>query len=196
MARYLLTDAMVRKAKPRAKSYRLFDGDGLTLRVSPTGAKSWQLRYRLHGKAQTLTIGKYDTFSLADARLRADKARKLAADGAHLTVDKRVQRLRKRAETATLFKGFAERWIAREGRRLRWSPDYQPACKTESYRVTVIISLPPDAADCRFGLQASSRWRHVDIMLRRAAAALRLDAFDYGMRVCRPSRGPSRISAR
>jgi integrase len=122
---HLLTDAMVRKAKPRAKAYRLFDGDGLALRVAPTGVKSWQLRYRLHGKPQTLTIGKYDAFSLADARERAEKARKLAADGVHLTVDKRVQRLRKRSEAAMLFEGFAGRWIAHEARRLRWSPDYR-----------------------------------------------------------------------
>ena len=42
MARHLLTDAVVRKTKPRAKPYRLFDGEGLALRVAPTGAKSWQ----------------------------------------------------------------------------------------------------------------------------------------------------------
>jgi integrase len=126
MPTHLLTDAAVRKAKPRGKKpYRLFDGEGLALRVAPSGVKSWQLRYRLHGKPQTLTIGKYDTYSLSDARERASKARKLAADGVHLTVDKRVQRLRKRAETATLFEGFAARWVVHEARRLRWSADYK-----------------------------------------------------------------------
>jgi integrase len=125
MARHLLTDAAVRKATPRAKAYRLFDGEGLALRVAPTGAKSWQLRYRLHGKPQTLTIGKYPTFSLSEARERAEKARKLAADGMHLTVEKRVARLRKRAESAAVFERFAERWIAHEARRARWSVDYR-----------------------------------------------------------------------
>jgi integrase len=125
VAKHLLTDTLVRKAKPDTKAYRLFDGDGLALRVAPSGVKSWQLRYRLNGKPQTLTIGKYDIFSLADARERASKARQRAADGVHLTVDKRVQRLRKQAETATLFEGFAKRWIGHEARRLRWSADYR-----------------------------------------------------------------------
>ena len=125
MAKHLLTDARVRKAKARPKAYRLFDGEGLALWVAPSGVKSWQLRYRLHGKPQTLTIGKYGTFSLAEARERAETARLRAADGVHLPVDKRVQRLRKQAETATLFEGFAMRWIAHEARRLRWSADYR-----------------------------------------------------------------------
>ena len=72
MSKHLLTDAVVRKAKSQAKAYRLFDGEGLALRVAPTGAKSWQFRYRLHGKPQTFTVGKYPTFSLAEARLRAE----------------------------------------------------------------------------------------------------------------------------
>lgn len=47
MAKHLLTDRHIRNAKPKPKPYRLFDGDGLALWISPTGAKSWQLRYRL-----------------------------------------------------------------------------------------------------------------------------------------------------
>ena len=66
-----LTDLKVRKAKAKDKPYRLFDGDGLALLVQPTGVKSWQLRYRLGGKEQTWTIGKFD----------ADHARRGAQQG-------------------------------------------------------------------------------------------------------------------
>ena len=60
MARHLLTDRRVQNAKPRAKPYRLADGDGLYLYVPPSGALAWQFRYRLGDKPQTATIGRLD----------------------------------------------------------------------------------------------------------------------------------------
>ena len=54
----LLNDKVIQNAKPGAKPYRLADGDSLYLLVLPTGAKSWQLRYRHDGVQQTATLGK------------------------------------------------------------------------------------------------------------------------------------------
>jgi hypothetical protein len=71
MARHLLTDRHVRSARPKSKPYRLLDGDELAFRVSPTGARSWQLRYRLHGKEQTATLGKLEQPTPGLRRLRA-----------------------------------------------------------------------------------------------------------------------------
>jgi hypothetical protein len=42
MARHLLTAKACENAKAGSKPIRLLDGDGLFLRVSTTGAKSWQ----------------------------------------------------------------------------------------------------------------------------------------------------------
>ena len=47
------------------------DGNGLTLRVGPDGAKSWFQRLRLAGKQQSITLGRYPAMSLADARRKA-----------------------------------------------------------------------------------------------------------------------------
>ena len=66
--RNVLTELAIRKAKPRAKPYRLHDGAGLALCVLPSGVKSWQFRYRLGGKPQTATLGAFDDVSLAKAR--------------------------------------------------------------------------------------------------------------------------------
>lgn len=68
MARYLLTNQQVKAAKPREKPYRLADGDGLYLYVSPTGVRAWQFRYRLNGKPLTATLGRADILALAEAR--------------------------------------------------------------------------------------------------------------------------------
>lgn len=124
MARHVLTDVQVRKAKRRTKPYRLFDGDGLALWVSPTGAKSWQLRYRLDGKEQTATLGKLDRMGLAEARTRAETLRKLAAKGEHLTAVKHEERAHKAFDARNTFRAVAEMWIEKR-RATPWSPTHR-----------------------------------------------------------------------
>ena len=52
-----LTDTKIKKAKPKDKIYKLFDGNGLYLEVKPNGKKTWRVKYRLNGKEKTYTIG-------------------------------------------------------------------------------------------------------------------------------------------
>jgi hypothetical protein len=44
-----LSDAKIRNAKPKAHRYRLADGHGLSLEISPSGNRFW--RYRAAGSA-------------------------------------------------------------------------------------------------------------------------------------------------
>ena len=124
MARHTLTDKQVRNFRPKEKPYRKFDGDGLALLISPTGSRSWQLRYRLGGKEQTASLGKLERVSLAEARIAAEAARKVAADGHHLTAVKHTAKVQRRVEAANTFGAFAASWSLREARRQKWSPDY------------------------------------------------------------------------
>lgn len=39
-----LSDASIRKAKPKDKPYKLNDGHGLVLLVKPSGSRLWQVR--------------------------------------------------------------------------------------------------------------------------------------------------------
>lgn len=48
-----LTDTNCRNAKPRPALYKLSDGGGLHLLVTPTGARYWRLAYR---KQRTLAL--------------------------------------------------------------------------------------------------------------------------------------------
>lgn len=57
------------------------DGGCLYLQVSPSGARSWILRYQLAGKRREMGLGSASLFGLADARQRAVHHRKLLADG-------------------------------------------------------------------------------------------------------------------
>jgi integrase len=125
MAKHLLTDRQVRTAKPKAKAYRLADGDRLYLWVPPSGVGAWQLRYRHNGKQQTATLGKLNTMSLAQARAEAVEMRRLAERGEQLTAIKRVRRAATATASAQTFKTVAAQWLASEGRRKKWSPAYQ-----------------------------------------------------------------------
>lgn len=76
-----LTNTEVKQAKPRDKEYLLVDGDGLSLRIKPTGSKTWVFNYyRPHTKKRAnLSFGIYPDVSLAQARDRRREARQLVA---------------------------------------------------------------------------------------------------------------------
>ena len=54
-----LTDIQCRNAKPKDKSFKLFDQKGLYLEVSRAGGKYWRFKYRFGGKEKRLAIGVY-----------------------------------------------------------------------------------------------------------------------------------------
>ncbi len=55
----MLTDIKIRNIKPKEKQYKLSDGDGLYLLVTPKGGKYWRLKYRFGGKEKVLAFGTY-----------------------------------------------------------------------------------------------------------------------------------------
>jgi integrase len=85
-----LTDARCKAAKPRERPYKLFDGHGMALWVSPTGTKTWRLHYRVDGKAQTKSLGAYPEVTLAEARQLRDEARRKLRAGQALTTSRRA----------------------------------------------------------------------------------------------------------
>ena len=52
-----LSDTTVRNAKPSDKAQKLFDGNGLFLFISKTGAKSRRMKYRIQGREKLMTLG-------------------------------------------------------------------------------------------------------------------------------------------
>jgi hypothetical protein len=76
-----LTDSAIRNAKPKDKPYKLADGAGLYLLVTPKGGKWWRLDYRFNCKRRTLSMGVYPDVSLKSARDRRSEAKTQLADG-------------------------------------------------------------------------------------------------------------------
>ena len=81
-----LTAAFVKTVK-EAGAYS--DGNGLALRVSPKGRKSWIQRIRIDGKQTALPIGAYPAVGLADARAIAQDNTRAMAQGRDVQAEKR-----------------------------------------------------------------------------------------------------------
>jgi len=74
-----LTDTALRALKPKDKPYTVADDRGLYVEVFPTGGIVWRYRYRLGGRREKLTLGKYPALTLKNARLKRDEAAQAAA---------------------------------------------------------------------------------------------------------------------
>jgi integrase len=112
-----LTDAKCRAAQPEAKLQKLTDGGGLQLWVQPSGARLWRLAYRFGGKQKLLAVGVYPTISLARARQAREDAKRLLANGADPTSEKK--RRKQEYTNAVTFRAIADEYLTklkREGR--------------------------------------------------------------------------------
>jgi hypothetical protein len=76
-----LTDTEIKKSRAADKAYRISDGSGLYVWVTPAGGKLWRWGYDLDGKEKLISFGKYPAVSLALARQRHTEARSLLAEG-------------------------------------------------------------------------------------------------------------------
>lgn len=76
----------------------LADGNGLYLRVSKTGAKSWVFRYMRDGKSKDLGLGSIHEVSLAKAREKTLEQRSLLGGGTDPLQHKRSKKAAKAAQ--------------------------------------------------------------------------------------------------
>lgn len=53
----MLTDTALKALKPQSKMHKVSDRDGMYVRVMPSGAISFRLDYRLHGRRETVYLG-------------------------------------------------------------------------------------------------------------------------------------------
>lgn len=104
----------VEKAAPGDKEYKLHDGDGLFLRVRPSGAKSWLFSYRLPGDKSSIrmTIGAPTDLSLKEARDKIRELQRLVDNG----IDPRHAKAATIAENmqAVTMQVLFDRWIDQE----------------------------------------------------------------------------------
>lgn len=106
-----LTELEIKHLKPKDKIYRVADGGGLCLEVAISGNKFWRYRYRVNGKFQMLSIGKYPLIGLAEARRKRDAAVLMLAAGTNPSKEKKAAKLRNIANGENTFESIARKWM-------------------------------------------------------------------------------------
>jgi integrase len=121
----LLTEIACRNARKSDKAQKLSDSGGLYLFVTPTGFKSWRLKYRIGQTEKRLILGSYPEMSLREARDRRDEARKQLRDGLDPSIERKKTRAAQAAGPSQSLQRFAEDWHA--ARKSGWRPHYAKA---------------------------------------------------------------------
>ncbi|ADG11040.1 DUF4102 domain-containing protein [Caulobacter segnis] len=107
----MLTDSKLKSLKPQAKMYKVADRDGIFVAVAPSGTVSFRLDYRINGRRETLTLGRYGVggITLVRARELAMEARKAVRDGQSPMIERRRAKAAQR--DCGTFGEWAERWF-------------------------------------------------------------------------------------
>lgn len=117
-----LTNTAIKNTKPRDKAYKLFDGAGLYLEISPKGGKWWRLKYRYNGKEKRISLGVYPDISLKKARERRSDMRKLLTDNIDPSTHRQALKASRVEEQANSFEVVAREWLARYASK--WSESH------------------------------------------------------------------------
>ena len=107
----MLTVFAIEKARPRAKPYKLSDGNGLHLLVEPNGSKLWRFRYHFDRKEKMMSLGSFPEISLASARTKRDEARKLVAAGTDPSQQRLLDKIAAAAAAKNSFGAIVEDYL-------------------------------------------------------------------------------------
>jgi integrase len=152
-----LTDRQVRNLKAKRQRYEHWEGNGLGIRVTPRGRKSWVYIYRYRGRARRLTLGRYPAMTVAEAHkahgaAMAELEKGGDPGGSHVEAR---QEARRAPTVDGLIDEYLEKWA--KPRKRSWAKDEQrlkrhvsPAwgrCKAAQITRRDVISLLDEIVD-------------------------------------------------
>ncbi len=143
----MLTDTAIKALRSQKKLYKVSDRDGMYVVVQPSGAIVFRYDYRLNGRRETLTLGRYgpDGLSLARAREKLIDAKRAISEGRSPAQEK--QHGKRRLKEARRFGEFGEKWFqesrmadsTRAMRRSIYERDILP-----TFRNRLLTEIAPD----------------------------------------------------
>ena len=114
------------------------DGDGLYLKVTPKGNKTWHFRFKLAKRPREMGLGPYPGVTLKEARSGAEEARALLRKGQDPIEQRKAQRAAQRAPGVPTFEAFAGEYIeahAGEWRNAKHRQQWENTLATYAYPV-------------------------------------------------------------
>ena len=108
-----LNDRQIKSLTGREKPYKLADGGGLSVRVTPNGGKQWRLAYRFGGKQKEMPLGSFPATSLSEARILRTEKKGLLAKGIDPIEHEKETERQKKADAASTFRHVAEDLITK-----------------------------------------------------------------------------------
>ena len=117
-----LTDVQIRKLRPGSRPYKVSDGAGLFLFVTPAGGRLWRLGYRHQGRQKELSFGAYPSITLRRARELRDAAKDDLARGVDPAEARRREKQRERAAIGATFEAVGRDWF--NSQSSKWVPTY------------------------------------------------------------------------
>jgi len=108
-----LTTAQIKALKPKATPYKLADGRGLLIQVTPEGSKRWRLAYRFLGKQKQLSMGIWPETSLDQARRAMSEAKALLREGYDPSAVRKAAKESHLDATRNTFATVAVNWMAK-----------------------------------------------------------------------------------
>ena len=122
---------------------KLYDGNGLFLRIMPSGSKQWVWQGTVFGRRREVGLGGFPTVSLAEAREKAFDLRRIARSGGDPRELRRKKQIPTFAEAAeTAFELQRSSWKS-EAHALRWWASLR------DYAFPKIGKMPVDAVSAQ-----------------------------------------------
>lgn len=160
-----LTHTQIVNFKPRAKSYKEFDGQGLYIEVLPSGVKSFRIKYRIDKKEQRLVVGTFPAVTLQQAREKLLEVKKLLAQGINPSVVKKATKAARIEATHNSFEAVAQEFLRKNEKR--WSKKYAKLITTRltKYAFPSIGALPVSEIEAPTILTALRKLEERDVLV-------------------------------
>ena len=187
-----LTDLAIKRALPGPKIFKLSDGGGLQLWVTPDGAKRWRLAYRFGGAQKILAIGVYPEVGLKHAREARESARKNLALGQDPSQLRRAAKAAKTEAGWNSFGAIAEELLEKKGRDRKAAATLRKFEWFMSFALPVLGSRPIAEISAREVLtvlkEVEARGIHETARKLRTAIG---DVFRYAIATARAENDPT-----
>lgn len=111
----LLTDLACKNATAEGTKIRkLHDGQGLYLWIYEDGRKYWRLRYKIHDKEKSLSLGVYPIVGLKQARQLAQAEQVKLKSNIDPSIDRQIKKQKAKESAVNSFEAIAREWYRKQ----------------------------------------------------------------------------------